>query len=447
MGGLLRPRRRAVPTKPDSPAPAVTPAPWDLDRRLAESLARESALAEVLRVMSRTPLDLQAVFDTVIQRAAELCSADRDGSLFLIDGERYRFAAGTSVQKSPGLLAWREGAREYQPVEMSFIVKHVVRARAPFHVRDAAVDGETERYREESLAFGMRTCLGVPLMRDDKVVGVLSLTRQEVRPFAPHEIDLVRAFADQAAIAIENTRLFDETKAALDQQTAVSEVLKTISDSAFDLQRVLETLVEQAARLCDAERGSIYRKDWPLFRTAAMWGPNITDEYRRLAVEARAPNRGSLVGRTALEGKVVHIVDVLADPEYTALDLQRAGGFRTVLGVPLMRDEVVLGVFVLHRPEVRPFTERQIDLVRTFADQAVIAMENVRLFNETREALERQTATGEILRSIASSPNDLQPVLDTIAGSAARFCGASDVTVWLARGDELVPAARHGELP
>src|SRR5207245_1017307 len=202
---------------------------------------------------------------------------------------------------------------------------------------------------------GMRTCLGVPLMRDDKVVGVLSLTRQEVRSFAPHEIAIVQTFADQAAIAIENVRLFNETKAALDQQTAVSEVLKTISDSAFDLQRVLETLVEQAARLCDAERGSIYRKDWPLYRTAAMWGPNITEEYRRLAVEARAPNRGSLVGRTALEGKVVH--------------------------------------------------------------------------------------------SIALAPNDLQPVLDTIAGSAARFCGASDVTVWLARGDELVPAARHGELP
>src|SRR5207245_9374911 len=245
----------------------------------------------------------------------------------------------------------------------------------------------------------------------------------------------------------ENVRLFNETKAALDQQTAVSEVLKTISDSAFDLQRVLETLVEQAARLCDAERGSIYRKDWPLYRTAAMWGPNITEEYRRLAVEARAPNRGSLVGRTALEGKVVQIVDVLADPEYTALDLQRAGGFRTVLGVPLMRDEVVLGVFVLHRPEVRPFTERQIDLVRTFADQAVIAMEKVRLFNETKEALDRQTALAEILAVIADSAAKQQPVVDAIAQNTTRYCGAEAAAVLLLDGDVLRAIAHQGPLP
>src|SRR5262249_26320024 len=278
--------------------------------------------------------------------------------------------------------------------------------------------------------IGYRTTLIVPLIRDGLALGAIGIRRTEVKPFTDRQITLLQTFADQAVIAIENVRLFNELQAgntdlaeALDQQTATAEVLKLISRSAFDLQLVLTTLLENATRLCAAEWGVIFRPDGEVHRMAVVYGapPEFREFLTRTAIP---PGRGSGVGRAALERRTIHVVDVSADPEYESAEFQKIGGYRTVLAVPMLREGVLIGVFSLNRDEVQPFTEKQIQLVTTFANQAVIAIENVRLFNETKEALERQTATGEILRVIARSPTDVQPVFDAIVGMGARLCEA-----------------------
>src|SRR6266542_5276602 len=233
-----------------------------------------------------------------------------------------------------------------------------------------------------------------------------------------------------------------EATESLDRERATGEVLRVMSRSVFDLQTVLDTLVKEAARLCDAERGSIHRYDGEVYRTAAFWGPNITPEYRQMGLNTvRKPGRETLIGRVALERAVVHIPDVLADPEYKALEIQQVGGYRTALGVPLLREGFPIGVFVLMRPEVRPFTDRQIELVRTFADQAVIAIENVRLFNETKAALEQQTATADVLKTISEAPFDLAPVLQSLVNTAMQLCAADICAVMQREGDLLRMAA------
>src|SRR5215813_11253568 len=233
---------------------------------------------------------------------------------------------------------------------------------------------------------------------------------------------------------------------ALEQQAATSEVLKVISRSAFDLQPVLETLLENAARLCAAEWGVIFRPDGEAYRMAAVYGapPEFKEFLTRTPIP---PGRGSGVGRAALERRPVQVADVSADPEYRVTEFQRIGGFRTVLAVPMLREGVLLGVFGLHRDQVRPFTEKQIQLVSTFADQAAIAIENVRLFNETKEALEQQTATAEILRVISSSPTDVQPVFDAIASRGARLCDADFCIVFRFDGTMITLAAHDGRSP
>src|SRR6185295_1539638 len=280
----------------------------------------------------------------------------------------------------------------------------------------------------EAVKLGeFRTVLAVPMLREGVPVGVLTLTRKDVRPFDEKEFELVTTFADQAAIAIENVRLFDEVQKrteelteSLRQQTATSDVLKVISRSAFDLQPVLDSIVQTASRLCDAEFAIIFKLDGGKYHVAAS---NNADEafVRYAAKHPIPPGRGSLIGRTALEGKTVHLPDCLADPEYTYVDYQQVGKYRSDLGVPLLREGVPIGVIALMRTEVRPFTDKQIELVETFADQAVIAIENVRLFDEVQkrteeltESLHQQTATSDVLKVISRSAFDLQPVLDSI---------------------------------
>src|SRR5262249_29505899 len=339
--------------------------------------------------------------------------------------------------------------------------------RHTIHVHDIATD--LEEFPESPHAItATRTILATPLLREGIPIGVIVVRRPEVRPFNEKQIALLKTFADQAVIAIENVRLFKELQArnrdlteALDQQTATSEVLKVISRSTFDLQPVLETLIENATALCGAKQGFIYRVDGEVLRPAACskeypLSAELKDFLERNPIR---PGRNTVVARVALEHRTIHIPDVIADPEYD-WPARRLGSWRTLLGVPMLREGVLLGVILIQREEVLPFTDKQIELVTTFADQAVIAMENVRLFQELthrtgeletsnaqlREALEQQTATSEILSVIASSPTDIQPVLNVVAENAVRVCSAEDASIRLVEGNVLQLVAHHGPI-
>jgi signal transduction histidine kinase len=302
------------------------------------------------------------------------------------------------------------------------------------HIPDVLADPEYRFFESQRLG-GFRTSLGIPLLREGTPIGVLVLARSTVRPFSAKEIELVTTFADQAVIAIENVRLFDEVQArteelseSLRQQTATADVLKVISRSTFDLKSVLQTLVESAGRLCSADYATITRqKDGVLFFAEAYGYSSEFIEYVKAMPVERG--RGTATGRALLEGRVIHIADVLADPEYTWAEAQRLGGYRTVLGVPMLREGIPIGVLTLARSEVRPFTEKQIELVSTFADQAAIAIENVRLFDEIQDK-SRQLAKASEHKShfVSSMSHELRTPLNAIIGltemmvsNAARF--------------------------
>ena len=366
-------------------------------RERDEALEREAATAEVLKVISRSTFDLKAVLETLVRSAGKLCQAE-NVQIFLRDGEFYRLAADNGFSPE-----YQQYVREH-PIRpgRGTLVARTALGVVPVQIPDRLADSEYT-YHEGGNLGGYRTMLGVPLVRDGNCIGVIALTRSKVRPFTDKQIELVNNFAAQAVIAIENTRLLSELRELLQQQTATADVLKVISRSTFDLRTVLQTLVKSAARLCDADKATITRQKDGAFYSAETYGfsPEFMDYIRKIPI---VPERGLASGRALLEGRLVHIPDVKADPEYTLVEGQRLGDYRTILAVPMLREGAPIGVLILTRSEVRPFTDKQIELVTTFADQAAIAIENVRLF----ESVEART------RELAASLEDLRTTQDRL---------------------------------
>ncbi len=431
---------------------------------LGEALEQQTATSDVLQVISSSPGELEPVFQSMLANATRICEA-KIGILF-----RYEDGTYTAVAKLGVTPAYAEYL-DRGPIRPGATtgLGRVASTRQTIHIVDTHAEqayAEREPFRVATAELGgARSLLNVPMLKEGRLIGAIGIYRQEVRPFTDKQVELVTNFAAQAVIAIENTRLLNELRQrtddlseALEQQTATSKVLTVISSSPGELEPVFQSMLENATRLCAAKFGTMYIREADDFRAVAMHGAPPAYVKARLHALVR-PGPHSALSRAARTKRAVLVDDALADEGYSERDPMRVsaveiGGVRTLLDVPMLKDDEMIGAIAIYRQEVRPFTEKQVELVSNFAKQAVIAIENARLLKELRqrtddlgEALEQQTATSEVLQVISTSPGELQPVFDAVLANATHICEAKFANLFLSDGDAFRVAAMHNAPP
>ena len=425
-----------------------------LTRELHESLAQQAAAAEVLSVISSSPGELGPVFNAMLKNACRICDANY-GMLWLSEGDGFRSASLYNVP--PALVDERERETVIYPGP-EIPLGQLTRTKQLVHTPDIRESkGYIKGFRPlVALADdgGARTLLVVPMIKEDELVGAISIYRKEVRPFTNKQIALVSNFAAQAVIAIENARLLNELRESLEQQTATSEVLSVISSSPAELEPVFNSILDNAVRICEGRFGNMFlREGDATLRMGAMHGePEYLAFWQRAPLFSLRENADTPLARAVETKAVVHVYDLRTDPAFAAGNrrvhaLVETAAARSLVVVPMLKDNECIGVIVVYRQEVRPFTDKQIELLSNFAEQAVIAIENTRLLNELRESLEQQTATSEVLGVISSSPGDLQPVFQAMLENATRICGAYFGSMLRFEGEGFRRVAFHNTPP
>src|SRR5262245_35263255 len=412
---------------------------------LTEAREQQVATSEILRVISSSPGELEQVFKAILQNATRICEA-KFGMLYLWEGEG-QYSVAALHDAPPPLAEERRRGVVIRPAPGSALGR-IARTKHAVHIADSRAE---KHYIDVPPTFtppgitiygGARTQLGVPMLKEGQLIGVIAIYRQEVRLFTDKQIELVKNFAAQAVIAIENTRLLNELRDSLQQQTATSEVLQVISSSPGQLKPVFNAMLENAVRLCEAKFGTLFKYDGEgLMVEAGLGIPQPLAGYLKQRQKFK-PLRGSTMERLVETRQLVHVHDVTQADGLNSPSA-RLGGARTYLGVPMLKENELVGAIVIYRQEVRPFTEKQIELVKNFARQAVVAIENTRLVNELRESLQQQTATSEVLQVISSSPGTVQPVFEAMLEHATRICEAAFGSMLLREGNMFRRVALH----
>src|SRR5262249_39352451 len=415
-----------------------------LESRLNEALEQQTATSEVLKVISRSRGQLEPVFNAMLEKAVRICGA-KFGQLFLSEDDGFRMIAMHDV---PRAFAEKRRREPFFRPSAGSPLGRVMQTRQVAHIVDVTAEqgyADDQALLDLGKLGGARTTVAVPLLNGNELVGAISIYHKKIHPFTDKQIELLAGFATQAVIAIENTRLLNELRESLQQQTATADVLKVISSSPGELKPVFQAMLEQATRICDAKFGIVFRYESGLFHPVAWL--DVPPAFHDFIIKEGtfAPKSGQLFGRLCESKLVINIVDRATDrnpsPSF------RYGGARSSMAVPLLNEGELGGAAFTYRTEGGRFTDRQIELVKNFAAQAVIAIENTRLLNELRDSLDRQTATAEVLKVISSSPGELTPVFDSVLANATQLCEASHGAMWIREGDGLRNVAFHGTLP